>query len=167
MNKIKRDYPDYQIVSLHLRRGDNTDRNISHNDKRLLNIFGEQKFDLESFYGRYMLNSKKIFQKIKAKFLVFSGGNRVSDDNLTDLEWCKENLIGDEYIFNEPNKSFQDFCLIGLCDHNIISPVSSFGWWAAFLSANNGITVAPEKYDPSIPNLNYRYMFYPEDWILV
>ena len=53
------------------------------------------------------------------------------------------------------------------CDHNILSHVSSFGWWAAFMNPKNDkITVAPEFYHPDAPNLK-RYRFYPEEYILL
>jgi len=53
------------------------------------------------------------------------------------------------------------------CDHNILSHVSSFGWWAAYLNKNkNCIRVAPEYYHPNEPLLK-RHMFYPKDYVLV
>jgi hypothetical protein len=58
--------------------------------------------------------------------------------------------------------------MISECDHNIISPASSFSWWAAFL--NNYSTakvVAPKIYNPSDPNIKNRYMFYPQKWIII
>lgn len=135
LKKIKNKYKSYDIVSLHIRRGDNVDANISGNSLDLLNSFGKKKdeFDRKSFFGKYISNAKLIFKKKKVKFLVFSGGSR-SPKDISDIEWCKKNLIGNEYIFFEPQKEIDDFSLISVCDHNIVSPGSSFGWWAAFLN---------------------------------
>ena len=62
----------------------------------------------------------------------------------------------------------EDFCLIMSCDYNIISHVSSFGRWAAYLNPNeNKKVIAPIKYHPDNLDIDYREGFYPEDWILV
>jgi hypothetical protein len=167
LKKIKNKYKSYDIVSLHIRRGDNVDANISGNSLDLLNSFGKKKdeFDRKSFFGKYISNAKLIFKKKKVKFLVFSGGSR-SPKDISDIEWCKKNLIGNEYIFFEPQKEIDDFSLISVCDHNIVSPGSSFGWWAAFLNKKKKITVAPIFYNPSHHSEKYKFMFYPKEWIL-
>ena len=167
INELKLNFKSYKIVSLHLRRGDNVDASIKNNKENLLNSYGNLGFERDSFYGKYLTASKSIFKGQKVKFLVFSGGGRKSDDNTTELDWCRKNLVGDEYIFTDPQKSFDDFCLMSQCDSNIISPASSFGWWAAFLNLNSRCTVAPIYYDPSITSPPHRYMFYPKNWILV
>ena len=170
LKKIKNKNKGYKIVSLHMRRGDIVDKSISYkiNNDGLLNLYGFNKFDKKSFYGNYLEKSKNKFKGQKVKFLIFSGGSQLEDKNVTDLDWCKKNFKGDEYLFIEPQESFADFCMIMLCDHNIISPVSSFGWWAAFLKQKKGgITIAPHIYDPTLPNIAHRHMFYPKNWILV
>ena len=169
LDKIKILYPDYQIVSLHLRRGDNVDKNIKSNSKNLINSFGENDtFSEESVFGRYIKESKSQFMNKKVKFLVFTGGNRKNDDNYDDLDWCRKNLIGDEYIFIEPQKAFDDFCLIMQCDHNIISMASSFGWWAAYLNEKKDKNViAPFFYNPAFPNIPVKRMFYPSNWKII
>jgi hypothetical protein len=166
-NELKAKYNNYDIVSLHLRRGDNVDPTIEDNKKSLINSYGHSGLESESFYGKYLISSKSVFKGQKVKFLVFSGGGRKLDDNTSEIDWCKKNLIGDEYIFIDPQKSFDDFCLISQCDANIISPASSFGWWAAFLNFKSFCTVAPFYYDPSIIAPPHRYMFYPKNWKLV
>lgn len=164
INLIKSKYPGYQIVSLHLRRGDIApEDNVEKNN----DYYGGSFLDLKSMNGLYLKNSKLFFKKKKVKFLVFSGGSTTSDNNKYDLNWCKENLKGDEYIFLEPQTTIEDFSLISECDHNIISRVSTFGWWAAYLNINKKATiVAPKIYNPLRP-AEQRYMFYPEKWTLI
>jgi hypothetical protein len=167
INKIKSKYKGYEIVSLHLRRGDNTDNSNESNE--LNNMYGNSdKLDPNSFYGKYLNNSKNVFRDKKVKFLIFSGGSRSSgNNNISDLEWCKQNLIGEEYIFPNSSDTMSDFCLIMSCDYNIISHVSSFGWWAAFLNKNQKEIVAPKNYHPDMKDFTYRKGFYPKGWTLV
>ena len=165
---IKEDNSGYEIVSLHLRRGDNTDGSNSNNE--LNEMYGKNGvLEMDSFYGKYLTAAKDYFKDRKVKFLIFSGGNRlIGNNNETDLEWCRYNFVGEEYLFAEPNDSMIDFCLIMSCDHNIISHISSFGWWAAYLNQNKRkIVVAPNKYHPDRPDFNHRQGFYPEGWTIV
>lgn len=165
MAKLKEAYPDYEIVSLHLRRGDNTDG--SNPSSTLNNMYGAgNKFELNSFYGRFFSQAMIHFWQRKTKFLVFTGGSRADgNSNTPDIEWCKEAFVGEQYLFSEGHDSFEDFCLIMQCDHNIISPVSSFGWWAAYLNQNpNRQVLAPRIYDPTQTSVEYREGFYPGGW---
>lgn len=163
---LKEKNPGYDIVSLHLRRGDNTD-NTDPSQVELNNSYGQGKIQ-DSFYYQYFCNAKKVFENKKVKFLVFTGGKRGSNDNIDDISWCKQNFTGEEFLFSEGKTAIEDFSLIMSCDHNIISHVSSFGWWAAYLNNNeNKTVVAPIKYDPSRVDINHRQGFYPKEWKLV
>jgi hypothetical protein len=168
IKRIKKSFSKYQIISLHLRRGDNLDHKIKGNVQSLLTSYGKNgNFDKNSFYGKYLIKAKSLFKNKKVKFLIFSGGARIDGKYDHDINWAKKNFTGDEYIFIEPQSSFEDFCLIRECDHNIISPASSYGWWAAFLNNNPKLKViAPKIYDPSNIKIK-RYMFYPNQWILI
>ena len=153
---------DAEIVSLHLRRGDNTD-NTDPNQVELNNFYNEG-----GPYYEYLANALNQFEGKKVKFLVFTGGKRWTDDNSEDVKWCKEHLVGEHFLFSEGKSTLEDFSLIVSCDHNILSHVSSFGWWAAYLNSNpDKIVVAPQKYHPDCPQIDYRPGFYPEEWILV
>lgn len=167
---LKENNPGYEIVSLHLRRGDNTD-NTDPNQVELNNSYGTQDATFltkNSFYYQYFNNAKKVFQNKKVKFLVFTGGKRGSDDNQADIKWCKQNFEGHEFLFSEGKSTMEDFSLIMSCDHNIISHVSSFGWWGAYLNNNQTkIVVAPIKYHPDRLDIDYRMGFYPSLWRLV
>jgi len=168
ISEIKKNNPGYEIVSLHLRRGDNTDN--SNPSPELNEMYGKSRdLELDSFYGKYFVNAKKKFAGQKVKFLIFSGGSRQSgNDNESDIDWCKRNFTGDEFLFAEGGDSMTDFCSIMSCDHNILSHISSFGWWAAFLNQNKDKkVVAPLRYHPDMPYHTYREGFYPENWIIV
>jgi len=166
--RIKKDNPGYEIVSLHLRRGDNTD--WSNPNSALSLVYGNNgNLQPHSFYYKYLTNAKEVFKNHKCKFLIFSGGSRNrGNSNLTDLEWCRSNFKGEEYLFSEGNNTLGDFTNIMNCDHNIISHISSFGWWAAHLNLNkNAQVVAPICYHPDMPQYTHRELFYPENWRLV
>lgn len=169
ITKIKERYSGYDIVSLHLRRGDNVDG--SNPSKELNGMYGVGgKFKQNSFYGTYLRAAKKVFENKKVKFLLFSGGTRAQgNSNMTDQEWCKVNFVGDEYIHTDDSTdTMLDYTSIMCCDHNVISHVSSFGWWAAYTNQNkNSMVVAPKYYHPDMPTLTYREKFYPEKWIIV
>ena len=167
LDTIKSQYPGYEIVSLHLRRGDNTDQ-TDPLQKELNSCYGGATLSEDSFYYAYWKKAQKVFENRKVKFLIFTGGKRGEDDNSKDIAWCKKNFGGEEFLFAENNTTLQDFSLIMLCDHSIISHVSSFGWWAAYLGHKEGKTiVAPRKYHPDRLDIDYREGFYPEGWTLV
>ena len=68
IKKIKSQYPDYQIVSLHFRRGDIAQNSISQGK---IDFYGGKKLDLNSINGKYLTDSKSIFKSQKVKFLIF------------------------------------------------------------------------------------------------
>ena len=73
---------------------------------------------------------------VDTRFLVFSD----------DIEWCKENFVGDNVTFIENEKDYIDLYLMSLCRHNIIAN-SSFSWWGAWLNKNRRkIVVAPANW---------------------
>ena len=158
INKIKSENEGYEIVSVHVRRGDN----MTNGQTGLI-----QAFEPGGMYEQYFNNAKKVFDGKKVKFLIFTGGQRFNEDNSTDVEWCKNFFNGDEFLFSEGQPQIDDFCRIMLCDHNILSHASSFGWWAAYVNPNpNKIVVAPEYYHPDEPGLK-RDKFYPTEFVQV
>lgn len=167
---IKEENSGHDIVSLHIRRGDNVD-NTDPSQVELNNFYGAQgskRLCTNSTYYKYFSKAKEVFTGKKVKFLVFTGGKRGSDSNTEDIEWCRSSFSGQEFIFSEKRSTIEDFSLIMSCDHNIISHVSSYGWWAAFLNQNkNKTVVAPLSYHPDRTDINSRPGFYPEDWRLV
>jgi hypothetical protein len=142
------------VVSMHIRRGDNTTVNEEHY---------QQMFNPEGDYFKYLRNAIKMFED--CTFLVFTGGKRSEDGNDDDIDWCRKNLnFKCEY---SKGTTMQDFCRMIACDHSILSPATSFGWWAGYLSSN-GIKkiVAPVDYHPDMPGFNHRDNFYPDNFIL-
>jgi hypothetical protein len=146
---------DRPIVSLHLRRGDNTD---GSNPSEELN----RMYDRGGFWHSYFEKAKEKLEN--TRFLVFTGGARFTDDNSRDIQWARENLKGD-FMFSEGGLPMQDFCRIMACDQHVISPISSFGWWAAYLS--DGRVIAPKHYHPDIASFTHREGFYPKEWVVV
>jgi len=62
-----------------------------------------------------------------------------------DINWCKENFIGENIKYSPFTDEVTDMCLISECDDKIISN-SSFGWWGSWLSDKVGNTVCPQKW---------------------
>lgn len=148
------------IVSIHVRRGDNIDGTDS-SQVELRNIYSTG-----GSYEKYINKAMNMFRDVN--FMVFSGGKRGDNNNSEDIDWCKSFFKGDNFFFSENNSVLEDLSGIILCDHNIISHVSSFGWWGAYLNMNSNKTViAPKNYHPDIPDYTHRYKFYSEDWKLI
>jgi hypothetical protein len=155
--KSLKDKYNCEIVSVHVRRGDN----MTNGQTELI-----EAFNSGGLYEQYFTKAKKVFEGKNVKFLVFTGGQRFNEDNSADVGWCKNFFKGDEFLFSEGQPQIDDFCRIMLCDHNILSHASSFGWWAAYVNPNqNKIVVAPEYYSPDSPTLK-REKFYPKQYIL-
>jgi hypothetical protein len=169
LESIKEKYKDYEIVSLHLRRGDNMDKK-EHNIMLKHHMYGKDSnhLDFNSQSGSYIQKSIEKFRDKKVKFLIFTGGKKWADDNSEDVMWCKQNFNSNDFIFSEGNSYIVDFAMIMQCDHNILSQISSFGWWAAYLNVNENPTrIAPLHYHPEIPEYTHRKGFYPEGYILL
>ena len=70
------------------------------------------------------------------KYIVFSD----------DIEWCKNNFIGEDFIFISEDKDYIELFLMSMCSHQIISN-SSFSWWGAWLNKNeNKKVIGPLKW---------------------
>ena len=158
---------DAEVVSIHLRRGDNTDG--SNPDKLLCNMYGSgNKLDPASTFGKYLEKAEEVFKEKKVVYLVFSGGARGEEDNDADLRWCLDNFHRKNFVVASPASPIEDFCRIVSCDHHILSHVSSFGWWAAYVNQReNKIMVAPNNYHPDRPDYTHRDGFFSEEFTLV
>ena len=131
----------YPIIALHVRRGD---------------YLQVSSLNLTLDYYNEAIN---IFLErfVNIKLIIFSD----------DIEWCKQNIVGDNVVYSEGNSNLVDMCMMSLCDHNIIAN-STFSWWAAYLNENiDKVVVCPSNYagesDVSMQFINKNY--YPVDWI--
>ena len=172
-----KDEHECEIVSLHIRRGDNADGSSSSQKFFAEQFFGKQRLTSENTYYQYFSKAQKVLSELitsKVKFLVFTGGSRNNNKNENDIGWCKRNLeklFGDKFIYSENVDIVDDFCRIMMCDHHVLSPSSSLGWWAVYLSdfMNDGHkrVVVPEHYHFDNPSVTYRPNFYLPNWIIV
>lgn len=119
-----------QVVAVHVRRGD-----IAYAHEKLddpLHVHGP------CLGKEYFLRAAGHFDPADL-FLVFSDGP-------DDIRWCRENLDLPNVHFSEGRTDLEDFAVMQLCDHNIISN-STFSWWAAWLNPHPGKkVVAPQNW---------------------
>jgi hypothetical protein len=119
---IKEKYGDIlnlKTCSIHIRRTDYTWLSNFHT-----------VLDME-----YFNKSMSYFDK-DTTFLIFSD----------DINWCKNNFLGDNFIFIEGNLDYVDLWLMSLCKNNIIAN-SSFAWWGAYLNNNkNKKVICPKNW---------------------
>jgi len=143
IQEYKLKHPDTELVSVHIRRGDNVNVNVEFGIK----MFGQGTvLDINSVWGQYFNNAKKVFDGRKVKYLIFTGGGRDNDDS-EDLKWVQTNYGTDEYVIASTSDVLIDYSLISLCDHNILSHATSFGWWAAYTNNNpNKKMIIPKDY---------------------
>jgi hypothetical protein len=98
---------------------------------------------------------QKAMNLIGGKFLFISD----------DIEWCQENFKGDNIFYSSLPTEIDDFCLMTKCQNHIIAN-SSFSWWGAYLSENNGKVVAPRNwFGPKGPNNTEDLI--PDGWIIL
>jgi hypothetical protein len=113
---------EQQIVSIHIRRGDYV-------------MFPDHHPTCSKEY--YQKSIEKIREHVpQCKFLVFSD----------DVDWCRNEFNGEEFIICDLNSPYVELCLMSLCDHHIIAN-SSFSWWGSWLNRSNSKkTIAPSKW---------------------
>lgn len=134
--------PGYQVVCIHIRRGDFTESRHERLGYITANITYIKK--ARAFYAKKYVNITFI---------------AVSDDKA----WCRENI--NNIILSPFNDPGDDMCLLMLCDHVIVTS-GTFGWWGAWLSG--GTTVYFNRYPVPGSNLSLgfnRQDYYPLDWI--
>lgn len=128
----------YNYTSIHIRRGD------------YLNLTKEYVQLNMDYY-------KKAMNIINSKYyMIFSD----------DINWCKQNFMGNNFIFSENKSDVEDLALQLSCEHNIIAN-SSFSWWGAYLNKNpSKIIIAPQQwFGPGLPH-NTKDLL-PSKWIKI
>lgn len=128
----------YNLTSIHVRRGDYI---------KYPNHHPIQTID-------YYKKSIGLLKKLTDIFVVFSD----------DIEWCKNNFIGDNFYFVENEKDYLELILMSYCHNNIISN-SSFSWWGGWMNQNpQKIVIGPEKwFGNKIKHKTSDIL--PENWI--
>lgn len=149
-----------EIVSLHIRRGD-----MPKNE--YLEMYGESDELNGGFLDSYLKKAIPQFSNKDVMFLLFSGGH-TNNENENDLEWCRKKFNDDRIIITEPSDTMTDFSLMMCCDHNIMTPNCSFGWWPPYLNRNPNKTIlVPNHYHADNPSFTHREGFYPQNWTIL
>jgi len=134
-------------VSLHIRRGDYLKPEVIKYHGILSNEYYETAINL--------INEKME----NPHFFIFSN----------DINFVNE-LYGERENFTivEGNSigAWQDMALMSYCKHHIIAN-SSFSWWGAWLSKNNGIKIAPKNwFNKDVVKFDIND-FVPETWLKI
>lgn len=141
------------VISIHVRRGD-----ILRPEARKLGFCEAPK--------SYLDNAMKYMLKRYPHSVFF-----VASD---DIRWCKENLVPAKHlsgnqtvpiIFSESNSYWEDFAMLTLCNHSIIS-VGTFGWWSAWLA--NGHVVYYKDFPIPGTKIDYetnKEDYFPPHWV--
>tara|TARA_B100000902_G_scaffold394806_1_gene451941 strand:- start:1705 stop:2583 length:879 start_codon:yes stop_codon:yes gene_type:complete len=154
ISEIKSKYPNHELVSLHIRLGD-AKNNKGHAD--ILYGSNMQILDQSSMFSKYINKSIDFFRSKNVKFLIFFGGSRDENDDY-DRDWVYRSFKSDQFIVMSCENPLIDYSLISLCDHNILSHVSSFSWWAAYTNRNKNKTmIAPKDYYLTRENNNILF----------
>lgn len=166
-NKIahKRNWADYELVCMAVRRGDKTNENASP-------IYSKWALSAE-YYKLAIKSVRQRFPKKNIAVFITVGGSFNVIDNENDRQWLRRNIIIplssksmqfiDDFGFNNANP-FVTMKLLSSCPSIVISS-SSFSWWAAFLS-NDAHVVAPKNVYSS--NMKFSPSdYYPPGWELI
>jgi hypothetical protein len=159
-------YQDKPVISIHFRRGDNV--TIGCLSKSYLNANGDM--DDTTDLGKYIKQAISNYNEDEVYFYVISGGSR-DGSNTEDIEWCKRNFKGKNVIYSEGVEDIVEFAILTLCDGNIMSHSSSYGWWGAYLNKNQNV-IAPRDYHLDITKEPGKTVwkaedFFPNNWKLI
>lgn len=137
-NNFLKSYENVTKVSVHLRRTDYVEKSYFHTPPSL----------------DYYIRAMNCFDD--AVFFIFSD----------DIQWCKQQDIfnAKNIIFPSFNDQYIDFCIMSMCDHNIIAN-SSYSWWSSYLNKNlNKKIIAPSVWFGFHCNLDDLYM---DNWMVL
>lgn len=137
-------------VSVHIRHGDYLKPEVQ-------STHGVLTID---YYKRAIDRLQKVLGDNVLSFYIFSD----------DIEYVKQNFsfLKNYYIvdINNGNNSWKDMCLMKSCKHHIVAN-SSFSWWGAWLSEQNGVTIAPSEWF-NTNNVKFDILdFIPFDWHII
>jgi len=131
----------FNNISLHVRRGD------------YVKLYPE--LHIPQSIGYYKKSLSLLPKDLKV--VIFSD----------DIEWCKNNFIGDRYVFVD-EIDYISIYIMAKMKHHIISN-SSFSWWGAWLSQHEDkIVITPKKwFGGSILNQDIEMKLIPDNWIRI
>jgi hypothetical protein len=126
----------------------NFEDEINNNIKRILleQTKGDTVTAIHVRRGDYLLNPNFhpvcSLEYYKEAIAIIGKGKYIllSDD----MDWCKKNFVGEEFIYSPFTNEIEDLYLMMNCDNHIIAN-SSFSWWGAYLSKNNDNKVIAPK----------------------
>ena len=132
-------------VSIHIRRGDHA-KNLTSMDAHSL---------CSKDYFKKSIKYMKENVGANCKFYLFTD----------DKEWVKNEMTMDENCeLISGNSTIEDFYLMSLCKHNIISN-STYSWWAAWLNMNpEKIVVMPKYWTNHLVTEEIKLK--PKNWIV-
>ena len=145
--------PDYQVVCVHIRRGDKA-------PEKSASMYNKWAVSSDYYSKAISIMSKRLG---KIKLIVFTGGSLHSND--ADYQWTKANII-DPYsastnvlVFGNTTSldHMTTMQVMTLCP-NLIMGASTFSWWAGYLGEHKNV-IAPE-------NLHHGVEFNPQDYYL-
>jgi len=165
-----------------------TEKYFLHNRNEILNLYTPSKKDLDYIkqkYGKILKNETCSIHIRRGDYLNLQTyhplctmhyyNNAITDvgeDNLflvfsDDIEWCKENLKGQNFVFIENEKDYIDLYIMSMCNNNIIAN-SSFSWWGAWLNDNKNkiVTIPSLWFGPAKGNTPTKDI-YSEGWVKI
>ena len=120
--------------SIHIRRGD----------------YVQLSWDFPTLPIEYYQHAIKQFPG-NTLFLVFSD----------DIRWCKQYLVGENFVFIEDETDIIDLILMSRCQNHIIAN-STFSWWGAWLNGDpKKIVTCPFWWFG--PGMSARPQYYAKD----
>lgn len=146
IKNIKLNNNDCSVVGIHIRRGD---------------VYSQNMFNEEQII-EFIRKSLDIINSTNNNIycILFTGGSRVTND---DPNWIHNTINNDikwlnNYIKSLPyknivspgtlnNSELYDYCLLSMCDYNILPLVSTFSWMASYVNKNNDNKVFVNKHN--------------------
>lgn len=168
-----------------------TEKYFKHNREKILPLFAPSKeilSDLQARFHDILRHPKSVGVHIRtlagegkaqtrrplyAEDYLDKACQHFDNDSLfvvfsDDITWCKKNLSHLPYnlhfIENEPY--YNDFYLMSMCKHNIVSN-STFSWWAAYLNTNKAKKIVAPKLFYYPQTGIYQDDIWPPEWTLV
>ncbi|MGL4770982.1 MAG: alpha-1,2-fucosyltransferase [Plesiomonas shigelloides] len=123
-------------ISVHFRRGDYVNNNKAYDFHGVCSL---------SYYKSAMDYFDDLYDG-DVEFFIFTNDPAWVLSVMDHFDIGNFNLVAE-------STPHQDIYLMSLCDGHIIAN-SSFSWWGAWLSSNDGVVIAPDKWYSKPPKIN-------------